>query len=126
MPFDISSTDDRPIYVQIMDGIRRGIVLGTWRDDEPLPSVRQLAVDLRVNPNTVQQAYRELERDGVVYVQRGQGTYVSPRQNGADRRALLDEFARRVLTDAYRNGFAAGELENALRREAQRRPETEV
>lgn len=126
MGFDISSSDDRPIYVQIMDGIRAGIVLGTWRADEPLPSVRQLAVELRVNPNTVQQAYRELERDGVVYVQRGQGTYVAPRENGADRRALLQDVARRVLTTAYRYGFDVDELTHALRREAERRPERET
>ncbi|MEX1182783.1 MAG: GntR family transcriptional regulator, partial [Gemmatimonadota bacterium] len=87
--FDIDASDQRAIYVQIMDEIRRGIVLGTWRDDEVLPSVRQLAVELRVNPNTVQQAYRELEREGVIYVRRGQGSYVAGPGAGAQQREIL-------------------------------------
>jgi len=118
MPFDIDHSDSRPIYVQIMDEIRRGIVVGAWRPEEPLPSVRQLAVELRVNPRTVQQAYGELERDGVLYVRRGQGTFVAARANGADRQALLQEVARRLLHEAYRHGFDVDELTAALQREA--------
>jgi GntR family transcriptional regulator len=111
MLFEISASDARPIYVQIMDEIRRGIVLGTLPPDEPLPSVRQLAGDLRVNPNTVQQAYRELERDGVVYVRRGQGTFVSASSpNGSERRVLLESVVARALRDAYRHGITAEEL----------------
>jgi GntR family transcriptional regulator len=115
MIFQIQPTDPRPIYIQIMDEIRRGIVLGTLRADEPLPSVRQLAGELRVNPNTVQQAYRELERTGVVYVRRGQGTFVA---NGgtplSERRAMLLDVARRALRDAHRHGCNAVELIDAL------------
>jgi GntR family transcriptional regulator len=121
MLFEISSRDARPIYVQIMDEIRRGIVLGTLAADEPLPSVRQLASDLRVNPNTVQQAYRELERDGVVYVRRGQGTFVaSTSANGAERRALIEAVIERALRDAYRHGVNAAELAAALADRARR------
>jgi GntR family transcriptional regulator len=111
---EIDTTDPRPIYVQVMDGIRRGIVLGTWRPDEALPSVRQLAGELRLNPNTIQQAYRELEREGVVYVRRGQGTFVAALDTGAERSALLTEFAARLLQEAYRHGFDAGEVIEAL------------
>jgi GntR family transcriptional regulator len=118
MAFDINPADARPIYVQVMDEIRRGIVLGTWLPDEALPSVRQLAVELRLNPNTVAQAYRELERDGAVYVRRGQGTFVSPPDEGAQRRSLLDGLSRRVLQEAYRHGFTMTELVEALKREA--------
>jgi len=115
----IDTADGRPIYVQIMDEVRRGIVLGTWLPDEALPSVRQLAVELRVNPNTVQQAYRELEREGVIYVRRGQGSFVAAR--GAveeERAALLRDVARRMLQEAYRHGFGVSELTEALLREA--------
>jgi GntR family transcriptional regulator len=70
----LDSNDPRPIYVQIVDEVRRALVVGDLAADDPLPSVRRLATDLRVNPNTVSQAYRELERDGVVEVRRGQGT----------------------------------------------------
>ena len=95
------------------------MVLGTLGADAPLPSVRQLAVDLRVNPNTVAQAYRELEREGLAYVRRGQGTYVAGTSvNGTERRALADAAAVRALRDAYRNGIDADELIDAIRRAA--------
>jgi GntR family transcriptional regulator len=112
----VDPTDPRPIYVQIMDEVRRALVLGTLQPDDPLPSVRQLAVELRVNPNTVAQAYRELERQGVVHVRRGQGTYASDAtRNGADRHVLAREVAARALRDAHRNGLDAEELIEAIR-----------
>jgi GntR family transcriptional regulator len=112
----ISSSDPRPIYVQIMDEVRRAIAVGMLGSDEPLPSVRQLAGDLRVNPNTVQQAYRELERTGAVYVRRGQGTYVSNSGNAdRERRSLLRQVAARALRDAHRHGCTAEELIEMLR-----------
>lgn len=119
---DLDPGDSRPLYTQIMDELRRGIVLGTWPEGEPLPSVRQLASDLRVNPNTVQQAYRELEREGVVYVQRGQGTFVSPAARRTQRAPLLDAFAQRIAREAYRSGFSAAELIDALRKVAKEEP----
>ena len=116
MIITISAKDHRPIYVQIMDEIRRAIVLGTLRPDEPLPSVRQLSADLRVNPNTVQQAYRELERDGVVYVRRGQGTFVAePLSSQPDRDKLARSVAERALREAYRDGLSVEELMAAIR-----------
>jgi GntR family transcriptional regulator len=112
----IDSRDARPIYVQIMDEVRRARVLGLLDAEEPLPSVRQLAAELRVNPNTVQQAYRELEREGVVYVRRGQGTYLSPGSvNGVDRGALARGVAERAMMEAHRNGIGAEELIAAIR-----------
>jgi GntR family transcriptional regulator len=117
--FEIMATDARPIYVQIMDEIRRAIVLGTVHENEALPSVRQLAADLRINPNTVQQAYRELEREGVVEVRRGQGTYVlAGGDRDAERGALLEAVTGRALRDAYRHGFTGAELVESLRRAA--------
>src|SRR5687768_5713039 len=115
MILKVSQNDDRPIYVQIMDEIRRAIVLGTLRADEPLPSVRQLSSDLRVNPNTVQQAYRELEREGVVYVMRGQGTYVAEAlSTQPDRDKLATSVAERALREAYRAGLSMAELIAAI------------
>jgi GntR family transcriptional regulator len=111
----IDANDSRPIYVQIMDEVRRARVLGTIRPEEPLPSVRQLATELRVNPNTVSQAYRELEREGLVYVRRGQGTFLSDASpNGTERRALAQEVAVRALSDAHRHGLGAPELIDAI------------
>ena len=112
----IRPEDPRPIYVQIMDEVRRARVLGLVGPEEPLPSVRQLAMELRVNPNTVQQAYRELEREGVVYVRRGQGTYLSGASvNGVERGALARGVAEQALAEARRNGIGAEELIEALR-----------
>ncbi len=112
----INTADARPIYVQIMDEVRRGLVLGTLKPEDALPSVRQLAADLRVNPNTVAQAYRELEREGVVYVRRGQGTFITDAStNGTERRALARGVAERALVDAHRNGIGADELVDAVR-----------
>ncbi|MDQ3557253.1 MAG: GntR family transcriptional regulator [Gemmatimonadota bacterium] len=111
----IDADDPRPIYVQIMDEVRRARVLGTIRPEEPLPSVRQLAAELRVNPNTVSQAYRELERDGLVYVRRGQGTFLTDSSpNGTERRALAHDVAARALSDAHRHGLGASELVDAI------------
>jgi GntR family transcriptional regulator len=116
MQLAINTADPRPIYVQIMDEVRRAIVLGTLRPEDPLPSVRQLASDLRVNPNTVAQAYRELERAGVAYVRRGQGTFVAQAgTNGTERRALATGVAERALVEAHRNGVSAQELIDAIR-----------
>ena len=101
MLISLDPQDTRPIYVQIVDEVRRALVLGTLASDDPLPSVRDLAVKLRVNPNTVSQAYRDLERQGMVYVRRGQGTYASPgQQGGAERRLLADGVAERALHDS--------------------------
>ncbi len=122
---DLDPSDRRPIYTQIMDEIRRSIVLGTWRADEPLPSVRQLASELRVNPNTVQQAYRELEREGVVYVLRGQGTFVSPGSRASERPPLLRAFAQRVSREAYKSGFKVAELIDELQQLADDEPSHE-
>jgi len=113
----IDPADARPIYVQIMDEIRRAVVLGTVKPDDPLPSVRQLAGELKVNPNTVQQAYRELERDGLVYVRRGQGTFVAEEgavQTDKERRELARMVADRALREAYRNGLSSEELVEAI------------
>lgn len=119
MHVSLDTTDPRPIYVQIMDEVRRALVVGTLRAEDPLPSVRQLAADLRLNPNTVAQAYRELERDGVVYVRRGQGTFVTA-QAGArpDRSAIAREVAGRAMLDAHRHGIGADELIEAIRQTA--------
>ncbi len=121
MLITIDETDPRPIYQQIVDEVRRALVVGTLAAEDPLPSVRQLAAELQVNPNTVQQAYRELEREGLVYVRRGQGTYVVEMQDGGtarERSALATSVAQRALREAYRHGLGAEELIKAIRHAA--------
>ena len=116
MIISIDPDQRRPIYIQIMDEVRRGRVLGMLQPGEALPSVRQLAAELGVNPNTVKQAYHELEREGVVETRRGQGTYLSEaRSNGDERGRLLGEVARRAIRDAQRHGATSDELIDAIR-----------
>jgi GntR family transcriptional regulator len=117
MLVNLDPRDARPLYLQIMDEVRRALVVGTLRAEDPLPSVRELASELVVNPRTVSQAYRELEREGVVYVRRGQGTFVSPGAHPGlhERRALARGVARRALLEARRNGVGVEELLATIR-----------
>jgi GntR family transcriptional regulator len=113
----IDTRATKPIYVQIMDEVRRLIAIGDLRPHDLLPSVRQLAADLRLNHNTIVQAYRELEREAVVYARRGQGTFVAEASAPeAERGRLLAEVVDRALTDAHRHGIAPTILVEALRR----------
>lgn len=115
----IDPNDERPIYSQIKDEVRRGIAVGALRPDGPLPSTRQLAGHLRINHLTVQQAYAELEREGVVYFRRGLGTFVAADVKvEAQRQALARAVGRRALHDAYRHGLTSRELLSVIRAEA--------
>jgi GntR family transcriptional regulator len=93
-----------PIYLQILDQIRAAIAAGVYRPGETLPSLRALAVDLRVNPNTVQRAYDELEREGAVQARRGVGLFVADR----DTRSARGEAEKAVLA-AFREGVQVGQ-----------------
>lgn len=114
--FPVDPDDPRPLYVQIADEVRRGILRRSLRPEDPLPSVRELARDLRLNPNTVQQAYRELEREGLVYVRRGQGTFVAA-GTGPDpvRPKVVQEVAERCIREATRAGLTLEELIHGIR-----------
>jgi GntR family transcriptional regulator len=76
--FVISQTDGRPMYLQIMEQIRQRIAVGDWKQGKEIPSIRQLAVTLRVSVITVKRAYMELERDGIIATQQGKGSIVAP------------------------------------------------
>ena len=113
----LDNRDLRPLYLQIMDEVRRAIVVGKLKPEDPLPSVRDLASELVINPRTVSQAYQELEREGVVYVQRGQGTFVAPtmKKSSRERENLARGVAKRALLDARRTGLDVDELIDTLR-----------
>ena len=113
-----------PIYAQIADRIRLAVALGELGAEDSLPSVRALATRLRVNPATIVQAYRDLERDGIVEMRQGAGTYVSvmPSETRArERTSAARRFVRQMLTEAARQGLAPTDLRDALVREL---PET--
>jgi GntR family transcriptional regulator len=113
----IDPADARPLYLQIMDEVRRALVTGALRPEDPVPSVRELASQLVVNPRTVLQAYQELERAGILYVKRGQGTFISASAR-PDRHALAHDVALRAVLDARRSGLAVSELLAAIRKVA--------
>jgi GntR family transcriptional regulator len=117
MLIDLDPKDPRPVYRQIVDEIRRCISIGVLKTDEPLPAVRKLADELKVNANTVQHAYRRLEQDGTVYVKRGLGTFVSPsakEPTKARQAAVARQIAERALREAFRHGLLASDLVAAL------------
>lgn len=104
--------DKMPIYIQIMDRIKMDIVTQKLKANDKLPSVREMSSILKVNPNTLQRAYQELERLGIVYTQRGMGTFVGERDTMVDE--LKQEMAREVM-DSFilrmkRLGFSEQEI----------------
>jgi GntR family transcriptional regulator len=114
---DIDTADPRPVFQQIVDEIRRCVSVGILKMNDPLPAVRKLAGELKVNANTVQHAYRTLEQEGDVYVKRGLGTFVSarPKEHGRGRSATVArQIAERMLREGFRHGLLASDLIAAL------------
>jgi GntR family transcriptional regulator len=110
--------DPTPIYAQLERALRAAIATGRLRPGDQLPTVRQLAVDLSVNANTVARVYAELERAGVLETRRGVGSFVSATADRAhpprDRDRRLRAFATRVLADADSAGFTIDDVIAAL------------
>jgi GntR family transcriptional regulator len=95
------------VYLQIVEGIRASIAAGVYRPGEILPSLRALAVDLVVNPNTVQKAYDELERQGLLTSRRGVGIFVTQRGTESAQSRAED-----AVVAAFRQGVQAGQAAN--------------
>ena len=115
---DVDSRSPTPLYEQIAARVRVAVAAGDFQPGEALPSVRELSRQLRLNPATVVQAYRELEDDGFVEMRRGAGTFIREvhlmkKEEERDKRAR--EIARGALQDAARLGLSAAEILEALR-----------
>jgi GntR family transcriptional regulator len=98
--------------------------VGVLKPEDSLPSVRQLALQLKVNPNTVQHAYRTLEQEGTVRVKRGLGTFIAAtavKESKARHAAQARQIAERMLREAYRHGILASDLMEALKEIAPKR-----
>ena len=107
-----------PAYRQIIDQILGGIASGSLKPGDQLPTVRQLAVDLAINPNTVVRAYRELEIRGVLDTQQGVGTFITAvpvRPDDAERQRQLDQLVGEFMARAGSAGFSADELVERVR-----------
>lgn len=103
-----------PIYLQLIEQVKRGVALGTLAAGEQLPTVKALALELTVNPNTVARAYRDLEHDGVIETSPGRGSFV--RANGVASRELREDVAGPAFDDAVRVAKGIGLRRDAVRR----------
>ena len=120
---ELRKDDPRPVYRQVVDEVQRSVALGVLKPEDPLPAVRQLATQLKVNANTVQHAYHTLEREGTVYVKRGIGTFVTsaPREVKGRQATVARQIAERMLREGYRQGILASDLIAALQEIAPKR-----
>jgi GntR family transcriptional regulator len=113
--FHIDTTHPTPLYHQLERSIKFAIATGKLRIGDQLPTVRQLAVDLRINANTVAKVYAELERSGVLQTRRGVGTFVHERpaevaQSRRDRERHLRELSDHFIAETHSRGFSLDEV----------------
>jgi len=118
MKLQIDQDSNVPIYIQIEDSIHSLIAAGQLKPGEQLPTIRELAADIRVNLNTVARAYFELDKEGVISTQRGKGTFVSgvPDKKGLEkkRQKLLFSIIDGAIKEARGLGYSSEEIKNAF------------
>ena len=104
--------DHLPIYAQLMDTLKRRIITGRYLPGEKLPSVRELAAEAGLNPNTVQRAFSELEREGLIYTQRATGKYVTENADEikSARQALAKTQVAEFLSNMQSLGYSVGDV----------------
>ena len=113
MDFKINTSGAAPIYLQIVDHVKRSVAVGRLKPEDPLPSVRQLALELTVNPNTVARAYLELEHQGYLYKRQGVGAYVRLPAAGAARRErnkIVSALFEKAIVEAVSSGMSPSEI----------------
>lgn len=126
--FAISQSDKRPMYLQIMDQIKRRVAVGDWAQGQQIPSIRQLAADLEVSVITIKRAYLELEREGIIVTRQGMGSRVAPTPGlGARLRELeLQEHLEKAARIALELDLRPRELAERLRDAGDRIAEKET
>lgn len=113
----IDPHSEEPVFEQIAYAVKQAVARGELADGERLPSVRELARELTINPNTVVHAYELLARDGVVTRRQGAGCFISGRPVAVadgERRRRLDEVVDKAVTTAFHLGFSADDVRRAL------------
>jgi GntR family transcriptional regulator len=110
--FELDLRSRKPIYEQLVDKMKELIINEVLKPDEQLPSVRQMAQQLTINPNTIQKAYRELELQGFIYSQKGKGSFVNPINLGRDAEKMIQvkQDLEKMLLEALYLGVPADEL----------------
>jgi GntR family transcriptional regulator len=104
MQINIDNASDRAVYQQIIDFIKRDIAMGRLEKDEKLPTVRQLAAQLAINPNTIAKAYRQLEQEGIIVTKPGSGAFVANLDSGLSRavkKKLVFDELERIVVEAF-------------------------
>lgn len=110
-----------PVYRQLIDQVQAGIAAGVLTVGDQLPTVRQAAVDLEVNPNTVMRAYREMEIRGVLTTQQGTGTFIAPKQierSQVERERQLQQLVGEIAARVGASGFSLNEVIEVLQERA--------
>jgi len=113
----IDTTDSRPIYQQVADGVKELIARGKLAEGTSLPPVRQLAADLGVNLNTIATAYRELQKDGLIEIKHGSGSVVASRKNTERSQEELLRPLRTALTELVLAGLSSSKILSMVVRE---------
>src|SRR6202049_3342227 len=116
--FRLDTRSGVPVYRQLIDQVQAGIASGTLASGDQIPTVRQVAVDLEINPNTVLRAYRELEIRGVLDTQQGTGTFISERKvthDDAEHDREVQQLVSECVARAGAGGFTVKELVDELR-----------
>ncbi len=104
MQFRIDNASDRAVYLQIIDQVKRDVALGRLAKEERLPTVRQLAQQLTLNPNTIAKAYRQLEQEGIIVTRSGAGAFIANLDtmlSKAVRRRLICDELERIVVEAF-------------------------
>ena len=118
MKFDVEFTTHVPIYIQLSEQVKHAIASGELKPGDQLPTVRQLAADLRVNFNTIARAYRALDEEGIISTQHGRGTFIlepsSERKSEALRREDLEALTEHFLMEAKKLDFSVDEVLNLV------------
>ena len=114
-PFSIDPRSGVPMYLQLIEQVKRLVAMGALAPGEQLPTVKQLALDLTINPNTVSRAYHDLEREGVIETSPGRGSFVRSNGTVSSVRRNLADVARTALEDAVREGRSLGLEPHELR-----------
>lgn len=107
----IDYKDRRPIYEQIIENFQQMILCGAIKPGEAMPSVRSLAMELSLNPNTIQRAYQELERDGYIFTIKGKGSFVSDNSNAVEnKKKEIADMMRSVALKGISSGIEKDDL----------------
>lgn len=111
----IDYKDRRPIYEQVIEKFQQMIVCGALEADSPMPSVRSLAMELSLNPNTIQRAYQELEREGYIYTIKGKGSFVSESDHAVNaKRQEIRKELEECVEKALSVGITSKELQKMI------------